>query len=138
LSTSAPGPPKAQCASHGCDTLANGYKSPGVEGGKSAVRPFAGVSPLSAILFAEILHDAGVPPGVFNLVNGDGPTVGEAISRHRRIDMVSTTMGPLVSRRRLGFRVIDLFGFPDLVFLPHRVIEREREGFMPQNDDPRR
>ena len=34
------------------------------------------IAPLNAILFAEILHEAGVPAGVFNLVNGDGPTVG--------------------------------------------------------------
>ncbi|MDX2168558.1 MAG: aldehyde dehydrogenase family protein, partial [Deltaproteobacteria bacterium] len=49
------------------------------------------IAPLNAILFAEILHDAGVPAGVFNLVNGDGPTVGEAISSHPGIDMVSFT-----------------------------------------------
>jgi aldehyde dehydrogenase (NAD+) len=48
-------------------------------------------SPLSAILLAEILHEAGVPKGVFNLVNGDGPTVGEAISRHQGIDLISFT-----------------------------------------------
>jgi aldehyde dehydrogenase (NAD+) len=49
------------------------------------------IAPLSAIIFTEILHDAGVPKGVFNLVNGDGPTVGEAIARHPDIDMVSFT-----------------------------------------------
>ena len=49
------------------------------------------VAPLSAILFAEILDEAGVPKGVFNLVNGDGPTVGNAISSHPQIDMVSFT-----------------------------------------------
>jgi len=49
------------------------------------------IAPLSSILLAEILHDAGVPKGVFNLVNGDGPTVGEAISAHPDIDMVSFT-----------------------------------------------
>src|SRR5262249_8639968 len=49
------------------------------------------IAPLSAIPFTEILHDAGVPKGVFNLVNGDGPTVGEAISGHPDIDMVSFT-----------------------------------------------
>jgi aldehyde dehydrogenase (NAD+) len=49
------------------------------------------VAPLSAIIFAEILHKARVPPGVFNLVNGDGPTVGEKISGHPYIDMVSFT-----------------------------------------------
>ena len=49
------------------------------------------IAPLSAILFAEMMDEAGVPPGVFNLVNGDGPGVGEAISRHPGIDMVSFT-----------------------------------------------
>ena len=49
------------------------------------------VAPFSAIVFAEILHAAGVPKGVFNLVNGDGPTVGEAISSHPDVDMVSFT-----------------------------------------------
>ena len=49
------------------------------------------LSPLSVIVLAEILHAAGVPKGVFNLVNGDGPTVGDAISSHPDIDMVSFT-----------------------------------------------
>ena len=49
------------------------------------------IAPLSAMLFADIVHEAGVPPGVFNLVNGDGPTVGEAIAAHPDIDMVSFT-----------------------------------------------
>jgi aldehyde dehydrogenase (NAD+) len=49
------------------------------------------IAPFSAYLFAEILHEAGVPAGVFNLVNGDGPTVGAAISSHPDVDMVSFT-----------------------------------------------
>ena len=49
------------------------------------------VAPLSALLLAEILDEAGVPPGVFNLVNGDGPTVGAAMSAHPDIDMMSFT-----------------------------------------------
>jgi aldehyde dehydrogenase (NAD+) len=49
------------------------------------------VAPISAIVFTEILHEAGVPAGVYNLVNGDGPTVGHAISSHPGIDMVSFT-----------------------------------------------
>ena len=49
------------------------------------------IAPLNAILFAEILDEAGVPAGVFNLVNGDGPTVGEAMSSHKDIDMMSFT-----------------------------------------------
>ena len=47
--------------------------------------------PANAAIFAEILHAAGVPAGVFNLVQGDGPTVGQAISSHPGIDMVSFT-----------------------------------------------
>ena len=50
---SIPRGPKAQCASHGCDTLADGYKSPEVEGGKSAVRPFAGGHSLAATILVR-------------------------------------------------------------------------------------
>ncbi|MCF6219616.1 MAG: aldehyde dehydrogenase family protein [Robiginitomaculum sp.] len=49
------------------------------------------VSPLSADILMEILHDAGVPAGVVNMVHGDGPTVGGAIAAHEGIDMVSFT-----------------------------------------------
>ena len=49
------------------------------------------IAPLNAILFAEVLHDAGVPAGVFNLVNGDGPTVGAHLSSHPDVDMMSFT-----------------------------------------------
>ncbi len=49
------------------------------------------LTPLSAILYAEILHEAGVPKGVFNLVNGEGPVAGAALSRHPDVDMMSFT-----------------------------------------------
>ena len=49
------------------------------------------IAPLSGMLFAEMIHDAGFPPGVFNLVNGDGAGVGTQISGHPDIDMVSFT-----------------------------------------------
>ena len=49
------------------------------------------IAPLNAIIFTEVLDAAGVPPGVFNLINGDGPTVGAALSTHGDIDMVSFT-----------------------------------------------
>ena len=49
------------------------------------------IAPLSAYLYAEMMDEAGVPAGVFNLVNGDGPTVGEALSRHPDVDMMSFT-----------------------------------------------
>jgi aldehyde dehydrogenase (NAD+) len=48
-------------------------------------------APFSAILWAKCMHEAGVPAGVFNLVNGDGPGVGAPLSSHRDIDMVSFT-----------------------------------------------
>ncbi len=49
------------------------------------------LAPLNAIILAEVLHEAGVPKGVFNLVNGDGPGVGAALSGHPDIDMMSFT-----------------------------------------------
>ncbi len=48
-------------------------------------------APLSAHILAQILHEAGVPKGVFNLVHGDGPGVGAALARHVDVDMVSFT-----------------------------------------------
>ncbi|MGL4311950.1 MAG: aldehyde dehydrogenase family protein [Paracoccaceae bacterium] len=48
-------------------------------------------SPLSSVLFAELLHDAGIPPGVFNLVNGDGAGVGTRLSEHPDVQMISFT-----------------------------------------------
>ncbi|WP_163848393.1 aldehyde dehydrogenase family protein [Pseudooceanicola aestuarii] len=48
-------------------------------------------SPLNAIVFAELMHEAGVPAGVFNLVNGDGMGVGTALTGHEDVDMVSFT-----------------------------------------------
>ena len=49
------------------------------------------IAPLSGVLFAQVLHDAGVPKGVFNLVNGNGPDVGARMSSHPEVDMVSFT-----------------------------------------------
>ena len=49
------------------------------------------IAPISAIVFSEILHDAGVPPGVYNMVHGDGPSVGQAMAAHSDVDMVSFT-----------------------------------------------
>ncbi len=49
------------------------------------------IAPLSGVLFAEVCHAAGVPPGVFNLVNGTGPVVGARMSSHPEVDMVSFT-----------------------------------------------
>ena len=64
---------------------------PAIAAGCTMVLKPSEIAPLDAIIFAEIMHDAGVPAGVFNLVNGDGPTVGDAMSRHPGIDMMSFT-----------------------------------------------
>ena len=48
-------------------------------------------SPFSAVIWAKVMHEAGVPAGVFNLINGDGPHAGAPLASHRDIDMVSFT-----------------------------------------------
>lgn len=65
--------------------------APAIAAGCTVVLKPSELSPLSALLFAQLLHDAGVPPGVFNLVNGSGPEVGAAIAAHPDIDMISIT-----------------------------------------------
>ncbi|MEH6517535.1 MAG: aldehyde dehydrogenase family protein [Halioglobus sp.] len=49
------------------------------------------VAPLSAYIWSQVMHEAGVPAGVFNMVNGDGPVVGTALSGHPDVDMMSFT-----------------------------------------------
>ena len=65
--------------------------APALAAGCTMVLKPSEIAPLNAMIFADVLHEAGVPPGVFNLVNGDGPTVGEAMSAHPGIDMMSFT-----------------------------------------------
>ncbi|HEY9331309.1 MAG TPA: aldehyde dehydrogenase family protein [Streptomyces sp.] len=64
---------------------------PAMLAGNSVVLKPSEISPLSARMFAEIATEAGVPNGVFNVVQGTGPVVGEALSRHPKIDMISFT-----------------------------------------------
>ena len=61
------------------------------------------IAPVNAMLLAEVIHDAGLPPGVFNLVNGSGPVVGEVLASHPEVDMVSFT-----GSTRAGKRVAEL------------------------------
>ena len=65
--------------------------APALAAGCTMVLKPTEVAPLNAMILAEILHEAGVPAGVFNLVNGDGPNVGAAIASHPEVDMVSFT-----------------------------------------------
>lgn len=65
--------------------------APALAAGCTMVLKPSEVAPFNAVLFAEILHDAGVPAGVFNLINGDGPNVGAPLSSHPDVDMMSFT-----------------------------------------------
>ncbi len=65
--------------------------APALAAGCTMVLKPSEIAPFSAMILAEIIDEAGVPAGVFNLVNGDGPTVGSALSSHPDIAMVSFT-----------------------------------------------
>ena len=65
--------------------------APAIATGCTMVLKPSEIAPLDAMIVAEIFHEAGVPPGVFNLVNGDGPGVGAYMSQHPGIDMMSFT-----------------------------------------------
>ncbi len=65
--------------------------APAIAAGCTVVLKPSELSPLSALLFAQLVHDAGLPPGVFNLVNGSGAQVGAAMAAHPDIDMISIT-----------------------------------------------
>ncbi|MDR3520556.1 MAG: aldehyde dehydrogenase family protein [Acidocella sp.] len=65
--------------------------APALAGGNTMVLKPSEIAPLNAIIFAEIIHEAGVPKGVFNLVNGDGPSVGQKLAEHPDVAMMSFT-----------------------------------------------
>jgi aldehyde dehydrogenase (NAD+) len=65
--------------------------APAIATGCTMVLKPSEVAPFSGQIFAEIMHAAGVPAGVFNMVHGDGPGVGVALSKHPEVDMVSFT-----------------------------------------------
>ncbi|HEY6463148.1 MAG TPA: aldehyde dehydrogenase family protein [Polyangiaceae bacterium] len=73
--------------------------APALAAGCTVVLKPSEVAPLSAFLLAEIVEAARLPRGVFNLVSGDGPTVGEAIAAHPSVDMVSFTGSTAAGKR---------------------------------------
>ncbi|MBI5908888.1 MAG: aldehyde dehydrogenase family protein [Betaproteobacteria bacterium] len=77
--------------------------APALAAGCTVVLKPSEVAPLNAFVLAEIIHAAGLPAGVFNLVTGYGPVVGEAMARHADVDMVSFT-----GSTRAGKRVSEL------------------------------
>lgn len=75
---------------------------PALAAGCTMVLKPSEIAPINAIIFAEVMHEAGVPKGVFNLVNGTGPDVGQVLSAHPDVDMMSftgsTRAGTIVAR----------------------------------------
>lgn len=65
--------------------------APALAAGCSVVLKPSEIAPLDAMLFAEVMHEAGVPAGVFNMIFGEGTVVGRALSSHPGVDMVSIT-----------------------------------------------
>ncbi|HEX3793588.1 MAG TPA: aldehyde dehydrogenase family protein [Acidimicrobiales bacterium] len=77
--------------------------APALAAGCTVVLKPSEVAPLNAFALAEVIHEVGLPAGVFNLVTGVGPVVGEAIAAHPKVDMVSFT-----GSTRAGKRVMEL------------------------------
>ena len=73
--------------------------APAIAAGNTVVLKPSEVAPLNAFIFAEIIDEIGLPDGVFNLVSGTGPVVGEAIAAHPDVDMVSFTGSTRAGRR---------------------------------------
>ena len=73
--------------------------APALAAGNTVVLKPSEVAPLNAFILAEIIDGIGLPPGVFNLVSGTGPVVGEAISAHPDVDMVSFTGSTAAGKR---------------------------------------
>lgn len=76
--------------------------APALAAGCTMVLKPSEIAPINALIFAEVMHEAGVPKGVFNLVNGTGPEVGQILAMHPDVDMVSftgsTRAGTIVAR----------------------------------------
>jgi acyl-CoA reductase-like NAD-dependent aldehyde dehydrogenase len=105
--------------------------APALAAGCTVVLKPSELSPLSALLFAEVMQDAGTPAGVFNLVNGTGPAVGGALAEHPDVDMISITgstrAGVLVAKAAAPTvkRVtLELGGKSPNVILPDADLER--------------
>lgn len=80
-----------------------GKVAPALAAGCTMVLKPSELAPFSAFILAEVLHEVGLPAGVFNLVSGDGPVVGEALARHPDLDLISFT-----GSTRAGIRVAEL------------------------------
>ncbi len=77
--------------------------APALAAGCTVVVKPSEIAPFNAFVLAEVVHEAGLPPGVFNLVTGFGPVVGEALVRHPEVDAISFT-----GSTRAGVRISEL------------------------------
>ncbi len=73
--------------------------APALAAGCTVVLKPSEVAPINAFILADVIHEAGLPAGVFNLVTGLGPVVGEALARHPEVDMVSFTGSTRAGKR---------------------------------------
>ena len=73
--------------------------APALAAGCTVVVKPSEIAPFNAFILAEVVHEAGLPPGVFNLVTGYGPVVGEALVKHPEVDMISFTGSTRAGRR---------------------------------------
>jgi aldehyde dehydrogenase (NAD+) len=65
--------------------------APAIAAGCTMVLKPSEIAPISGIIFSEVMHEAGVPAGVYNMVSGDGPSVGQVMAGHKDVDMISFT-----------------------------------------------
>ena len=105
--------------------------APALAAGCTVVVKPSEVAPLNAFVLAEIVDEVGLPPGVVNLVSGDGPTVGEALAGHPDVDMVSFTGSSRAGRRvgelamqRIARVTLELGGKSPLVILDDADLEQ--------------
>jgi acyl-CoA reductase-like NAD-dependent aldehyde dehydrogenase len=73
--------------------------APALAAGCTVVLKPSEIAPFNAFILAEVVHEAGLPPGVFNLVTGFGPVVGEALVKHPEVDMISFTGSTRAGKR---------------------------------------
>jgi len=78
-----------------------GKVAPALAAGCTMIVKPSSLTPLNAFILAEIIAEAKLPPGVFNLISGSGRVVGEALSRHPKVDLISFT-GSTRAGRRIG------------------------------------
>jgi aldehyde dehydrogenase (NAD+) len=76
--------------------------APALAAGCTVVLKPSEVAPLNAFALADVIDEVGLPPGVFNMVTGVGPVVGEAIAAHPKVDMVSFTGSTRAGKRKKG------------------------------------